>query len=303
MEGMTRFLLTLALLASSGCVARMAYDDRDLDGGTHRVPSSLLSVRKPHPTPAELARPVVVATHGYSATTWDTQLLAEALEKRDVQVSNVNLGAHGTSLAEFEASTWRTWEEPLVAEYRALRKQGYQHVGIFGHSTGATLWLQALADNRLGVMPERLAFLAPLIQFSSRTRLIQIAGLAPFLGVRAIERPVAGASKGHIYRFRPITTLRTLEELTSGVHRKLVHGLALPAASRVLIIQGEGDEVVDPQGVQDLAHGLIGPSVQVMVVPTGMHNPIAPDGIQGHVFTSAEAGLRQRIIDAIVGLY
>jgi hypothetical protein len=40
-----------------------------------------------------------------------------------------------------------------------------------------------------------------------------------------------------------------------------------------------------------------------MTVGSGMHNPIAPDGIQGHTFTPAEAALRTRIIDAVAAMF
>jgi carboxylesterase len=295
-------MLIAAALAASGCVSRFAFDERDLDAGTHPVASALLSQLRPHPTAAERERPVMVVTHGYSTTTWDTEPVASTLEQDGVLVSRVCLGGHGTSIQDFEASDWHRWEAPLVAEYRALREQGYRHVGVFGHSTGGTLWLRALADGKLGVAPERVVLLSPLIKFAPITALIQLVGVAPYLNVRAIERPVAGGSKGHTYRFRPMTTLRSLAELTEGLHRRLAYGIALPATSRVLIVQGDGDPVVDPRGARELAAAIVGPRVELMLVPSAMHNPIGPDGIQGHVFSPAEARLRRRILERIAAL-
>jgi alpha-beta hydrolase superfamily lysophospholipase len=295
--------VAVALLLAGGCVSRFAYDERDLDAGTHPVSSSLLSQVRPHPTTAALARPVAVVTHGYSTTTWDTEPVAAALEARGVKVSRVCLGAHGTSIQDFEASDWHTWEAPIVAEYRALRAQGYRHVGVFGHSTGATLWLRALADGKLRVAPDQVVLLAPLIDFSPITGLIELVGVAPYLNVRGIERPVGGGSKGHTYRFRPMTTLRSLSELTAGLHRRLARGLALPAATKVLIIQGDADPVVSPRGARELASAIVGPHAEVMVVPTNLHNPAGPDGIQGHTFTPDEVKLRQRILDRIVAQF
>jgi carboxylesterase len=296
---LTRWAVALAVVATSGCAARAAYDARDLDSGLCPVTATPLSVARPHPSAAERERPVLIATHGFSSTTWELGPLAEAMAARGIQVSAVNLGAHGTSLDEFAQSDWRVWGEPLVAEYRALRAQGYRRISLAGHSTGSTLWLKALADGRLGPVPERMVFVAPLIEFAPVTRGIYYAGILPLVGVQAVERPLRGDSQGHLYRWRPVSALTSLTELTLSVRQRLARGLALPARSRVLIVQGDRDEVVDPAGARLLADGLVGPKARLVTVGSWMHNPIGPDGIQGHRFTEAESALRTRLLTEI----
>lgn len=294
-----RLAIACALLASSGCAARASFTDLDLDSGKRPFASARLSAARPNPTPAECDRPVLIATHGFSSTPWELGPLADAMTARGVQVSSVTLGAHGTSFDEFAQSDWRVWSAPLVAEYKALRAQGYRHISFAGHSTGSTLWLQALADGRLGTVPERMVFVAPLIEFAPVTRGIYHAGILPYFGVHAIERPLRGDSQGHLYRWRPISALQSLSEVTTSVRRRLTRGLALPARTRVLIVQGDRDEVVDPAGAKLLAAGLVGPQARLLTVGSWMHNPIGPDGIQGHRFTDAEAALRTRLLGEI----
>ena len=120
------------------------------------------------------------------------------------------------------------------------------------------------------------------------------------LGVHAVERPLRGESHGKLYRWRPVSALQSLTELTTSVRNRLARGLALPAKSRVLIVQGDRDEVVDPAGAKLLASGLVGPETRLVTVGSWMHNPIGPDGIQGHHFTADEAALRERLIKDIV---
>lgn len=294
-----RAALTLAVAAGSGCAYFATYDDADLDSGLHPIPSVLLSRTHPTPTDADRDRPVVIAAHGFSSTSWEAGPLTESLAKRGIRVSAVTLGGHGTSLEDFRRSDWRAWGAPMLAEYKALRAQGYRKIAIAGHSTGATLWLRALADGTLGTVPERMIFVAPLIEFAPKTRGIYFAGLFPWVGIRGITRPVNGESKGRLYHVRPVEALQNLAELTTGVRRELTTGLPLPARTRVLVIQGDGDDVVDASGTRLLTTGLIGAQTRLVTVGSWMHNPIGPDGIQGHRFTPAEAALRERLLQAI----
>jgi esterase/lipase len=294
-----RLAIALSVVTVGGCAARPHFDASDLDSGLHPIRIARLSEAHPRPTAAALDRPVLIATHGFSSTAWEIAPLADALQRRGIQVSTVTLGAHGSSFDDFAHSDWRVWSEPLLAEYRALRAQGYRHISVLGHSTGATLWLRALADGRLGTVPERMVFVAPLIEFASRTRGIYLAGLLPWLGVQQIERPLVGDSVGHLYRWRPVSALQTLTEVTASVRHRLERGLALPASTRVLVVQGDHDDVVDPAGAQLLVSGLVGPTSRLMMVDSWMHNPVGPDGIQGHRFTPSEAALRERLFGAI----
>ena len=159
--------------------------------------------------------------------------------------------------------------------------------------------LRSLADGSLGPVPERMVFVSPLIEFAPATRGIYLMGLLPWLGVDGIGRPLNGESKGRWYKVRPISALQSLTEIISDVRRRLVRGLPLPARCRVLVVQGDGDNTVDPAATQLLATGLIGPTPRLLNVRSWMHNPVGPDGHQGHRFTPEEAALRDRLLTAI----
>jgi carboxylesterase len=291
--------LVAAIALLGGCAAPSRFLETDLDSGLHPDAAVPLSVSRPHPTAAELARPVVVVTHGYSTTVWDMGPVIEGLEARGIQTSGVNLGGHGTSYADFASTTWKEWAAPLSAEFRALKRQGYQHVSILGHSTGCTLWLESIAEGQLAGTPETMVFLSPLIEFARMTRQIYYADWGPTLGVNAVQGNVRGTSVGHQYRYRPISAMQTLASVTKRVRHRLAWGMPVNASSRVLIVQGDDDDVVDPAGARLLAKGLIGPKTTLMMVRSGLHNPMGPEGMAGHTFTAEETALKTRLIGAI----
>src|SRR5690606_19402656 len=91
-----------------------------LDGNTVRDTADLVSQRLPSPDSATLAKPVIIAAHGFTASTYEWeefQRYAEADGR--VLVSRVLLGRHGTDIEDFEAGTWRDWGRPILEEYRA----------------------------------------------------------------------------------------------------------------------------------------------------------------------------------------
>jgi carboxylesterase len=293
-----RLAIALTLLLA-GCASRPDPHQYDLDSGAHPYAPAPLSQTHPHPTEAERNRPVLLAAHGFSATVWDFDPLIAAMHQRGIAISPVTLGGHGASTAAFAQSDWRTWQAPMLAEYKALRAQGYRHITVLGHSTGATLWLRALEDGTLGPVPARMIFVSPLIEFATFPRAIYFAGLLPWVGVNQVERRLTGGSMGHIYSVRPVSALQTLTDLTVSTRLRLSHGLPLPAASRVLVVQGDRDGVVDPAGARMLVDHLVGPTPRLMMVPSEMHNPMGPDGMEGHTFTPDEAAVRDRILAAI----
>jgi carboxylesterase len=251
----------------------------ELDDGLRPARARLLSAEIPAPTAAQLAQPVVITAHGFSATTFETAPVASRLRSRGALVSELLLGGHGTSLKDFSQSTWETWQAPLVQEYQALRVKGYQSIGFLTTSTAGALLLEGLGRGLFQPVPQRLAMVAPLVDFANENRQLGYAGLLGWFGVagQAVERP--GVTKGNWYHYRPLPQLTQLLDLTEVTKGRLREGITLEADAKVLVVQALGDTTVDPRSAEHVRKGLRGAAVEVLYLDSAWHIPIWPDGV------------------------
>ncbi len=296
-----RSVLTILALTLAGCGLPNAVPG-ELDDGQRPHRARLVSQEIPAPSVAQLATPVVIAAHGFNATEFETSLAAQQLRARGALVSEVLMGGHGTSLADFSQSTWRSWQAPVIAEYEALVARGYKSVGFVTTSTGGTVLLEALGRGALQPPPSRIAMVAPLIDVApGGPRVIGYAGLLRWLGVtgQAVERK--GAMKGNWYHYRPSEQLIQLVDLTEVTKARLRTGIALPDGASVLVVQSTQDPTVDPRGAEHVRAGLRGGSVRVEYVESGLHVPIWPDGVV-ETFGPADAANRDRALGWITQL-
>lgn len=293
---MRRIGIWLGLLLASGC-SSVTYPIQagDLDAGTNPDHSVLVSEQIPNPTDAQKSQLVVVAAHGYTATTYEIHPVAEYLRSQGMLVSEVLLGAHGTNIQDFAKSTWRTWQAPMVAEYNNLKTKGYQNIAILGTSTGGTLWLEALSSGALSPVPKRIVLVAPLIEYQNK--LASYAGLLDMLGYRYIDTNPTGGSVGHWYRFRPASTVSSLVELTEIVKSRLKAGIPVPNDTKTLIIQSNGDTTVNPVSADIVRAGLTG--VTLDRVHSDRHIPIWPTDVGPTPLNADEQTLRAQLFQTI----
>src|SRR5215831_15090208 len=154
-------LLAIIFLASLGnsCSGDPKITDGMLDGDVIFDPSLyhpeqyLVSAKYPNPTPEDLQKPVILAIHGYSATTFEWQEFADWSVNSNYRVSQVLLGGHGRDYKAFKASTWEDWKSSITEEYEKLIALGYTNISLVGSSTGGTLILEMVSsgyfNNRL----------------------------------------------------------------------------------------------------------------------------------------------------------
>lgn len=289
-----RFSATLLTLLLAGCGGG-PYQAvvGELDDGARPHHSRLLSAEIANPTEAQKASPVMLATHGFSATEVENQVPVADMRAQGWLVSEVLLGAHGTSLQDFSTSTWRTWQAPVVAEYQALVAKGYTDIGLLASSTGATLLLEAMSRDALVPPPRRIAFLAPIVEVATPSKLLGYAGVLGWFGVQGNEVARTGAFQGNWYRFRPIATLTSLLELCEIAKSRLAQGVALPTTSRVLLIQSRRDPTVDPRSADMVQAGVHGATLRVRWVDADFHVPTWPNGI---IETPADRALRDDLV-------
>jgi carboxylesterase len=257
----TKYLL-ISLLVSTAC-SQMPDINNDtmLDGNQIFDPSLyhpelyLVSQAIANPSTVQKNTPVVIASHGYSATTfeWD-EFRSYADSVGDVLVSQVLLGGHGRTYAEFKASTWEDWQEPILTEYNALRAKGYTNISFAGSSTSCPLVMDLLKKGSIGAGGLKHIFMIDPIVISSDKTITLIGLVGPMMGY--IETTNTPTEEGHWYHFRPQETLNQLLKLIDKSRKDLQAGFKLPAGTQLKIYKSIKDPSADPVSAVLIYKGL-----------------------------------------------
>jgi carboxylesterase len=273
-------ILFLMAALSLACAKEPNLTTDMLDGGKLFDPSIykpelyLVSKAVPNPTPEQARRPVVIACHGYSATTFEWNEFRTYLGNRtDVSLSQVLLGGHGRSYDDFKQSTWRDWQAAITAEYEALVKAGYQNISLAGSSTSGALLLELVASGYFAgrPAPRNLLLVDPIVIPSDKT-LSLIGVVGPMLGY--IETGQSAAEDRVYYRFRPQETLRELQALLTTVRKQLEKGVTLPATCALKVYKSKQDSSADPVSAVLIHRGVKGANgqpVDVQLVDSELH--------------------------------
>ena len=275
-------LLTLLLIALLGlsCSKEPAITADMLDSGNLFDPSIykpeqyLLSKAIPNPTPAQAARPVIIACHGYSATTfeWD-EFRAYLAGRSDVYLSQVLLGGHGRSYADFKQSTWRDWQAAITTEYEALVKAGYTNISLLMSSTSGPLLLELVASNYFAgrTVPRNLLLVDPIVVPSAKS-LSLVGVVGPMLGYIDTDQPAAEDKV--YYHFRPQETLQQLQTLLNIVRKDLEKGITLPTGTTLKVYKSKQDPVADPVSAVLIYNGVknsAGQATDVQLIDSKLH--------------------------------
>lgn len=273
-----RLALVLVLLLGAACRTPVTYEDGWMDDPDVLDPS-LVDPRyrvstRPGLTEADRGRPVVIAVHGFTASTYEWEELWRYAEAESpVLVSLVLLGGHGRSVDDFKASTWRDWGRPILEEYRALVAQGYTNIAIAGSSTGGPLIVEQLADGAYDDHPPTAFFFVDAIIVPGAKSLTLAPLLAPLVGNVQVE-DATEEERRHWYQNRPGAALKQLDALTERARAHLADGIALPPGSAAYVFQSAGDEVAAPVSALLIYRGLrtaTGGRVSVRMVPSSFH--------------------------------
>ncbi|WP_240625901.1 alpha/beta hydrolase [Spirosoma pollinicola] len=210
-----------------------------LDSGTLFDPSLynpekyLVSKSIPNPTPEQAKKPVIIACHGYSASTfeWD-EFRNWSTGRTDFYLSQVLLGGHGRSYDEFKASIWHDWQAAIINEYNQLEKAGYQNISLLTSSTSGALLLELVSSGYFTnhINPRNLLLVDPIVIPSDKS-LSLIGAVGPMLGY--IETKQSVAEDKVYYHFRPQETLQQLQSLLTVVRQDLERGITLPMGCRL----------------------------------------------------------------------
>ena len=248
-----QILLSIALFITLGfaaCNKTPDIDDSMLDGDVIFDPSLydsakyLVSIAIENPTTAQINTPVLIAAHGYSASTfeWD-DFRAYSDTKGGILISQVLLGGHGRTYEDFKNSTWKDWQLSIIDEYNALKAKGYNNINFVGSSTACPLVIQLIEDGSISKGGMRNILMVDPIVIPSDKMLTIVGFLGPMLGY--LESEMTPEEEGHWYHFRPQETLKELMKLIDKTRKDLEDGVYLPTGTKVKVYKSIYDPTAD----------------------------------------------------------
>jgi carboxylesterase len=183
----------------------------------------------------------VLLCHGFTATTAEVRLLAQALHVQGYTVAGPLLPGHGTTPQDCNRYHWQDWYSSVEQSYKQLAAH-CQRVIVGGESTGALLILRLAAEH-----PEVKAVLcyAPALRLTlgyGSTLLLYL--LAPFL-TSIPKAPSTDNNPWQGYGVQPLKGAIQLLRL-----QKIVIPLLPQIHLPILIMQGRLDPTVHPQAPQ-----------------------------------------------------
>jgi esterase/lipase/1-acyl-sn-glycerol-3-phosphate acyltransferase len=225
----------------------------------------------------------VVLVHGFLAAPREVSELAAYLERQGLWVMAVRLKGHGTSPEDLALRGADDWRESVDNGYAAL-SMVCKRVVVVGFSFGGGLALDCTVRNRkvAGVVavcpPLRLqdfsSRVAPTLDIWNKlmTTVRYQKGKREFVEIKP-EHP-------HInYQRLPVAGLVALEQFMGELEARLPD-ITAPA----LIIQSQGDPVVDPEGSRLLFERLGSPQKEYRLIDSARHGILLGEG-SGAVYT------------------
>ncbi|GAB3758548.1 alpha/beta hydrolase [Spirosoma pomorum] len=276
----TLLVLLSLLVVSLACSPDPAITNDMLDSGTFFDPSLynseryLVSKAIPRPTAEQARKPVIIACHGYSASTfeWD-EFRSWANGRTDFYLSQVLLGGHGRSYEDFKKSTWRDWQSAIITEYEQLVKAGYQNISLLGSSTSGALLTELVASGYFNgrLAPRTILLVDPIIIPSDKS-LSLIGVFGPMLGYIDTKQPAA--EDKYYYHFRPQETLQQLLTVLNIARKELEKGVTLPTNCNMKIYKSKKDSAADPVSAVLIYRGVktaTGQPIDVDMIDSDLH--------------------------------
>lgn len=277
--------------------ATMLDGDQIFDPSLYDPEAYLVSMAIDDPSEAQKNTPVVIAVHGYSASTfeWD-EFRTYTDANADILVSQVLLGGHGRTYEDFKNSSWHDWQEPIMAEYNALREKGYTNISFAGSSTACPLVLDLIKKGEIGANGMKNIFLIDPIVIPSDKLLTLVGLVGPMLGY--LETDNSEGEEGHWYHFRPQETLQELMDLIDKVRRDLQKGYDLPAGTNMKVYKSIKDSSADPVSAVLIYKGLKnsdGSDIDMEMMDSDLHVVTRLDGREN--ITQKDRDIQKGVFD------
>ena len=272
------FLLFVITALFSSCGDPTITDDL-LDGKVIFDPSLynseqfLVSAKYPNPTPEDLSKHIILAVHGYSATTFEWQEFKDWSNDPTYRVSQVLLDGHGRDNDSFKASKWEDWRSAITEEYEKLIALGYTKISIAGSSTGGTLILELIKSGYFNshLPPKNLFLIDPIVVSSNKLQ--SVVGIVGPMIVY-VEADQTSEENKYWYRFRPYQTIDELNAVMKVVRKGLEDGMTLPAGTYFKAFHSLHDPVASTTSTVLIYKGLktnSGEPIDVQLMDSDIH--------------------------------
>ena len=234
----------------------------------------LVSKSKPLPKTYELDKPVFIACHGYSASTFEWDEFKDwANGDTSYFISQVLLGGHGRSYEDFKSATWKDWLIPIKTEYEGLITAGYTNINFVGSSTSCALITELISEGYFigKLSPNNFFYIDPIVIPSNKT-LSLVGVVGPMLGYAEVDNNKD--EDLYWYHFRPQETLQELNKLIILVRKNLEVGIKLPKESKMKVYKSIKDGSADPVSAVLLYKGITtsgNQNIEVEMVNSELH--------------------------------
>jgi carboxylesterase len=272
-------MLIIALAAIINSCSGPEITDDLLDGNVVFDPSLynpeqyLVSAKYPNPTPTDLSKPIILAIHGYSATTFEWDEFRDYSVNANYRISQVLLGGHGRDYQTFTASNWQDWRSSITEEYEKLIALGYTNISMVGSSTGGTLILELVSSGYFNthLHPKNLFLVDPIVVASSKLQSI-VGIIGPMIVY--VESDQTAEENKYWYRFRPQETINQLNEVMKVVRKNLESGVKLPSGTYLKEFNSLHDPVASTTSSVLIYKGLktsSGANIDVQIMDSDIH--------------------------------
>jgi carboxylesterase len=248
--------------------------DQVFDASLTHPENYLASIYLANPTELQLNTPVIIASHGYSASTfeWD-ELRTFADKDQSFYVSQVLLGGHGRTYESFKNATWEDWQQSIKDEYEKLSKMGFKKIYLVGSSTSGSLMLNLIKSGFFNAFtkPKGIFLIDPIVLPSNKS-LTMIGLLGPVLGFSTSK--LDAGEQGHWYVYRPQESLKQLLAIIDLTRKDLEDGFRLPKDTYMKVYKSIKDETAEPVSALLIYKGLktaTGSTIDVEMVNSKLH--------------------------------
>lgn len=278
MNKLYHFLLFVLTALTFSCSDPTITDDL-LDGKVIFDPSLynpeqfLVSAKYPTPTPEDLNKHIILAVHGYSASTFEWQEFKDWSNESNYRISQVLLGGHGRDYGTFKASKWEDWRSSITNEYEKLIALGYTKISLVGSSTGGTLILELVKSGYFNSHqhPKNLFLVDPIVVPSNKLQSISSI-IGPMIVY--VETDQTAEENKYWYRFRPQETIQELNAVMKVVRTGLENGMALPTETYLKVFHSLHDPVASTTSTVLIYKGLktsTGAPIDVQLMNSDIH--------------------------------
>lgn len=271
--------ICLSILLIVACNATPDITDAMLDGNVIFDPSLyapedyLVSAKYPSPTPEDLEKHVLIASHGYSASTFEWQEFMDWSADSSYRVSSVLLDGHGRTYEDFKASKWEDWRAAIIREFELLEDLGYTKISFVGSSTSGALLLELMESGYFNsqIKPKNIFLIDPIVVPTAKLQ--SLAGIIGPMIVFVEEDQTAEEDK-FWYHFRPQETINELNQIIQKVRKGLEEGITVPDGTYVKSFHSKADPTASTTCTVLIYKGLEhmdGSKIDVQIMDSDIH--------------------------------